>query len=59
MPAIVSTGSEMEKKPVRRIVTGHDADGKAVVLMDGSTPYVNQRGEAVLEYNPLRMLKRK
>ena len=23
----------MEKKPVRRIVTGHDADGKAVILM--------------------------
>ena len=35
----------MEKKPVRRIVTGHDADGKAVILIDGPTPYVNQRGE--------------
>ena len=35
----------MEKKPVRRIVTGHDADGKAVILMDEATPYVNQRGE--------------
>src|SRR3569833_2556019 len=35
----------MEKKPVRRIVTGHDADGKAVVLIDAPTPYVNQRGE--------------
>jgi hypothetical protein len=35
----------MEKKPVRRIITGHDADGKAVILMEGPTPYVNQRGE--------------
>ena len=35
----------MEKKPVRRIVTGHDKDGKAVVLHDGPTPYVGQRGE--------------
>ena len=35
----------MEKRPVRRIVTGHDADGKAVILIDSPTPYVNQRGE--------------
>src|SRR5690606_24250910 len=35
----------MEKKPLRRVVTGHDADGKAVVLIDGPTPHVNQRGE--------------
>ena len=35
----------MEKRPVRRIVTGHDEAGKAVVLFDGPTPYVNQRGE--------------
>ena len=26
-------------------VGGHDADGKAVILMHGPTPYVNQRGE--------------
>jgi mannose-6-phosphate isomerase-like protein (cupin superfamily) len=25
-------------KPVRRVVTGHDASGKAVVLMDGAAP---------------------
>jgi mannose-6-phosphate isomerase-like protein (cupin superfamily) len=25
-------------KPVRRVVTGHDATGKAVVLMDGPSP---------------------
>ena len=35
----------MEKKPIRRVVTGHDEQGKAVVLIDGPTPYVNQRGE--------------
>ena len=35
----------MEKKPVRRVVTGHDEQGKAVVLIDAPTPYVNQRGE--------------
>ena len=33
----------MEKKPTRRIVTGHDASGKAVVLMDGPSPHVHQR----------------
>ena len=35
----------VEKRPVRRVVTGHDADGKAVIQIDGPTPYVNQRGE--------------
>lgn len=35
----------MEKKPTRRIVTGHDADGKAVVLFDGPSPHVRQRSE--------------
>jgi naringenin degradation protein FdeH len=25
-------------KPVRRVVTGHDASGKAIVLMDGPSP---------------------
>ncbi len=38
-------GVIMDKNPVRRIVTGHDADGKAVILIDAPTPYVNQRGE--------------
>ena len=27
---------------VRRVVTGHDADGKAVVLSDGPAPFVHQ-----------------
>ena len=31
-------------KPVRRIVTGHDDSGKAVVVMDGAAP--NQRVRA-------------
>jgi hypothetical protein len=31
-------------KPVRRIVTGHDAAGKAIVVMDGPAP--NQRTRA-------------
>jgi uncharacterized cupin superfamily protein len=35
----------MEKRPVRRVVTGHDDEGKAVILLDAPTPYVNQRGE--------------
>jgi mannose-6-phosphate isomerase-like protein (cupin superfamily) len=28
---------------IRRVVTGHDATGKAVVLMDGPNPYKNVR----------------
>lgn len=32
----------MEKK-IRRIVTGHDKDGKSVVLMDGEAPNVRVR----------------
>jgi mannose-6-phosphate isomerase-like protein (cupin superfamily) len=35
----------MEKKPVRRIVTGHDANGKSVVLFDGATPHAVQHDE--------------
>jgi len=33
--------SETKPRPVRRIVTGHDDSGKAVVVMDGAAP--NQR----------------
>ena len=44
-PQIVQWGVKWKRNPVRRIVTGHDADGKAVVLIDAPTPYVNQRGE--------------
>ncbi len=32
--------------PVRRIVTGHDATGKAIVLMDGETPYKATRPDS-------------
>ena len=28
-------------KPVRRVVTGHDKDGKAVVICDGPAPFVH------------------
>jgi hypothetical protein len=27
-------------KPIRRIVTGHDADGRSIILMDGPAPTV-------------------
>ena len=30
-------------KPVRRIVTGHLADGRSTVLMDSAAPNVRQR----------------
>jgi len=36
----------MERKPIRRVVTGHDSAGKAVVLSDGPVPTVHT--------NPLR-----
>ena len=31
-------------KPVRRIVTGHDASGKAIIVMDGAAPNQMVRG---------------
>jgi mannose-6-phosphate isomerase-like protein (cupin superfamily) len=35
-------------KPTRRVVTGHDDSGKAVVLMDGDSPHMKQRGANAL-----------
>ncbi|HEX4556597.1 MAG TPA: cupin domain-containing protein [Xanthobacteraceae bacterium] len=35
-------------KPVRRVVTGHDASGKAVVLMDGPAPNQKLRGTGLV-----------
>lgn len=35
--------------PVRRIVTGHDASGKAIVLIDGDTPYKMTRAEGAMQ----------
>ena len=35
-----------DMKPVRRIVTGHDAKGKAVVLMDGPAPNARLRASS-------------
>lgn len=33
-------------KPIRRVVTGHDANGKAVILKDGAAENVRVRGSA-------------
>ncbi|NIO09540.1 MAG: cupin domain-containing protein [Deltaproteobacteria bacterium] len=30
-------------RPIRRIVTGHDAQGRSVILMDGDAPNVRER----------------
>src|SRR5258708_24535245 len=37
-------------KPIRRVVTGHDAAGRSVFIMDGAAPHVYQRspGSAVV-----------
>ncbi len=35
--------------PTRRIVTGHDATGKAIVIIDDVTPYKNSRGPGMLQ----------
>jgi hypothetical protein len=35
-------------KATRRVVTGHDAGGKAIVLADGPAPNVRGRGTAPL-----------
>jgi hypothetical protein len=34
--SIFSTESKMNLKPTRRIVTGHDAEGRAVALFDAT-----------------------
>ena len=31
-------------KPIRRVVTGHDAAGRSVFIMDGPAPHVYNRG---------------
>ncbi len=40
----------MHSKPIRRVVTGHNAAGKSVFVMDGSAPHVYSRvpGSAVV-----------
>ncbi len=37
----------MEVKPVRRVVTGHDAAGRAIIQEDGAAPRVQQVGGAI------------
>jgi mannose-6-phosphate isomerase-like protein (cupin superfamily) len=32
----------MESKPRRRVVTGHDANGRAIVISDGPTPHLRR-----------------
>ena len=39
-----STG---RSRPVRRVVTGHDAEGRAVIVVDGSNPNVHERERSV------------
>ncbi len=34
-------------RPVRRLVTGHDASGKSIVLSDGAPPNIRDRGTGV------------
>lgn len=37
----------MEVKPVRRVVTGHNASGLAIIQEDGAAPRVQQVGGAI------------
>lgn len=36
-----------ERRQARRVVTGHDADGKSIVLADGTPPNIRERGTGV------------
>jgi mannose-6-phosphate isomerase-like protein (cupin superfamily) len=40
-PIETSQGRMAMAKQVRRVVTGHDADGKAIVISDGPAPFVH------------------
>lgn len=42
-------------QPVRRVVTGHDATGKAIVLFDSDDPYKVERKEVGIVSRPLWM----
>ena len=37
----------MTIKPVRRVITGHDAQGRAIIQDDGTVPRVQQIGGAI------------
>jgi hypothetical protein len=39
------------KQEVRRVVTGHDATGKAIAVIDGPTPHKSVRPEGAILYN--------
>ena len=38
----------MAKRPVRRLVTGHDSGGQGIVLFDGPAPNARQRASGVV-----------
>jgi len=39
--------------PIRRVVTGKDANGKAIIMIDGPAPGVHQRSELGVAITPL------
>jgi mannose-6-phosphate isomerase-like protein (cupin superfamily) len=39
--------SETQRRPARRVVTGHTPEGKSVVLSDGTPPNIRDRGTGV------------
>ncbi|WP_084455495.1 cupin domain-containing protein [Novosphingobium rosa] len=39
--------SETQRRPARRVVTGHDEQGKSIVLSDGTPPNIRDRGTLV------------
>src|SRR5690348_4920007 len=44
-PSLVSPAeSLLMSKPIRRVVTGHNAQGKSIFVADGPSPHVMQRG---------------
>ena len=48
-------------KPVRRVVTGHDAQGKAIVIMDGDAPNQKVRQAGIVSTGlrvPLKIFNR-
>ena len=42
------------RKPVRRVVTGQDASGRSVFIMDGAAPHVYSRSRGSAEWRGRR-----
>jgi hypothetical protein len=38
---------ETQRRPARRVVTGHDAQGKSIILSDGNPPNIRDKGTLV------------